>query len=564
MMMMTNDPGPPDVADSQEPRPCRARDGEVGLTPGRLRALLSANQTIVGDLALPVVLQRIVEAARELGGARYAALGVIAEGGSLAQFVHVGMEPEMVQRIGRLPEGKGLLGVLITDPRPIRLRNFLADPRSAGLPPGHPPMNSFLGVPIRVRERVFGNLYLAESVGGAFTAEDEQIVQALAATAGAAIDNAHLYEAARTSQRWLKASAEITRRMLSADGELPLQLIITYALEIAAADLVAVLLPVGGSTDLRVEVAVGNGADALTGTRLPVDDPICGQVFTSGGPLRISNAGQRFSLSSGAGQPIDPVLVVPLQGSERVYGVLVAARRSGRAVFTADDLAMAAGFANQAAVAVELAEARAEQHRIAMLNERDRIAADLHDHVIQRIFAAGLSLQAVAASLGQDPAADRVLATVDGLDDTIRQIRTTIFQLGRITSNDPGRIRHCVLETAADARHALGFEPVVRFDGPIEAVVPLMIAEDIPAVVREALTNVARHAHSTSAEVTVRVAGGQLTLTVSDSGVGMQPNRRLSGLRNLQRRAERHGGTLTITHHRPAGTALCWTVPVGP
>jgi signal transduction histidine kinase len=549
------------------------RAQEVLVTQGRLRGLLHANQTILGDLALPVLLRRIAEAARELVGARYAALGVIAPDGHLAEFVHVGMAPDAVQEIGHLPQGKGLLGALIEDPQPIRLRRIADDPRSSGFPPGHPPMESFLGVPIRVRDEVFGNLYLAEATKGEFTAEDQELSKALAATAAAAIENSRLYEAARSRGEWLQASAAITRQLLSADQGRPLQLIAERSLEIAHADLVSVVLPrndaeqaEGGEAghELSVEVAVGTGAETLRGMLVPLHGSFAGRVFTTGEPLRVPTPDELPGLASLASGRLDvgPVLVVPLVGTHRIHGVLTAARLRGRPAFTAEDLDMAAGFANQASVAVELAEARAEQQRAAMLDERDRIAADLHDHVIQRLFAAGLSLQGVAASLSPGRASDRIVSTIDDLDNTISQIRSTIFQLQLVAPRDDPRIRARLLDVASDAAAALGFEPAVRFAGPIEDTLPSEIAADMVAVLREALSNIARHARASWAEVEVTAGADLLTLEVSDDGVGMRPPTRLSGVANLRRRAERHGGTLTLAPREPAGTRLSWSIPL--
>ncbi|WP_211176999.1 GAF domain-containing protein [Pseudonocardia acidicola] len=539
-------------------------------TQGRLRGLLHANQMIIGDLALRVLLRRIVEAARELVGARYAALGVIAPDGGLAEFVHVGMPPETVARIGDLPEGKGLLGALIDDPEPIRLRRIAGDERSSGFPPGHPPMHSFLGVPIRVRSEVFGNLYLTEKTGeGEFTAEDEELAKALAATAGVAIDNARLYEAARSRGEWLRASASITRRLLSAgtddagETERPLQLIAERSREIANADLVTVMLPDEDSEDLRVEVAVGAAAEDLVGVRVPLDGSLSGRVFSTGKPLRVTSPGEQPGLASVASGSLDvgPVLVMPLVGSDRVHGVLTTARLHGRPAFSAEDLDMAAGFANQASVALELAEARAERQRAAMLDERERIAADLHDHVIQRVFAAGLSLQGVAVGLGPGKAADRILGTVKDLDDTISQIRTSIFHLHHVPGSPDSGLRGGLLAVVSDVAPVLGFEPAVRFAGPLEGTVPDDVAEDLVAVLREALSNIARHAHARSAEVDVTARPDRLTLDVRDDGIGMASTTRRSGLANLRRRAERHGGTLTLTPREPKGTHLSWSIP---
>lgn len=541
------------------------RATEVLATQGRLRGLLHANQMVVGDLALPVVLRKIAEAARELTGAQYAALGVIAADGYLAQFIHIGMPPDQVEQIGRLPQGKGLLGALIDNPQPIRLNNLSQDSRSCGIPLQHPPMNSFLGVPIRVRDEVFGNLYLTESGSGEFTAEDEQLVRSLAATAGVAIHNARLYEASRTRQEWLQATAAITRELLSADPNRPLLLIAERTKEISGADLVTVVLPtsVDGS-DLRVDVAVGDGAGSLVGMRLPVATSLSGRVYSTGEPLRLSSPGERPGppLLAARNLEIGPVLVLPMVGSQRVHGVLTAARMAGQPAFTAEDLEMASGFANQAAIAMELAEARNEQQRAAMLDERERIAADLHDHVIQSIFAAGLTLQGIATRLPAGPSTDRLLGTIGGLDDTIRQIRTSIFQLNQPTTVGRPNVRSRVLDAVSDLTPALGYEASVRFSGPIDNVPLGDIADDMVAVVHEALSNVARHAHASSVSAEVTAAAEGVTIVVRDDGRGMGDTERRSGLANLRRRAVRRGGAMELAACEPQGTELRWSVPV--
>jgi signal transduction histidine kinase len=542
------------------------RAQEVIATQGRLRGLLRANQLIVGDLALPTVLRRIVDAARELVGARYAALGVISPAGGLSEFVHSGMADDIVSGIGHLPQGKGLLGALIDEPRPIRLRRIADDERSSGFPPGHPPMDSFLGVPIRIRDEVFGNLYLSESTRGEFSAEDEELATALAAAAAVAIDNARLYASARTRGEWLQASAAITRQLLSpgeSDGAAsPLQLIAERSREIADADLVTVALPDDrADEDLRIEVAVGTGAAKLTGISIPRSGSLQGQVFLSGEPTRLAQPDDETGYGVAPAElEIGPVLVVPLLGSRGAQGVLTAARLRGRTAFAATDVEMANSFANHAALAIELAEARAEQQRAAMLDERDRIAADLHDHVIQRLFAAGLSLQSVAMKLGRGPVTDRILSTVQDLDATISQIRTTIFELHDMPRADPAGLRARVLDVVADATKALGFEPVVRFEGPVETL-PSDLADDLVAVAREALANVARHARAGTAEVELSAFAEQVRLLVHDDGVGFTPGSRSSGLTNMRKRAERRGGTLDVGSRVPRGTSVVWSVP---
>ena len=542
------------------------RAQEVMATQGRLRGLLRANQVVTGGQTLPVVLQRIAEAARELVGARYAALGVLAPEGGLAEFVHSGMSADLVEVIGHLPQGKGLLGALIEDPEPIRLTRIADDARSSGFPPGHPPMTSFLGVPIRIRDEVFGNLYLTDSTRGAFDADDEELTKALAATAATAIDNARLYDAARTRSEWLRASATVTRRLLSADPDDEvdaLREIAEHAREIAHADLVTILLPDrGDSTCLRVVVAVGESAPNLCASRVPVAGSLSGRVFTTGTALRMSSPDDQPGMDRAVPDGLDagPVLVVPLVGSRSVNGVLGVVRLRGRRGFTAEDLDMAGGFANQASVALELARGRAEQQRAALLDERERIAADLHDHVIQRLFASGLSLQALAATLGPGKAADRVVATVADLDTTIAQIRTAIFALQQVPQAGAEGFRARVLEVVADVTPALGFDPAVRFSGLLDTLPP-DVTDDLLAVLREALTNVARHARANATDVELTASSSRLTLDVRDNGVGLATGGRRSGLANLHHRAERHGGGLTIDSG-PAGTRLTWSVPL--
>jgi signal transduction histidine kinase len=548
------------------------RAQEVMATQGRLRGLLHAHQAITGGLSLPVVLHRITEAARELVGARYAALGVLAPQGGLAEFVHTGMADDLVAEIGHLPQGKGLLGALVDHPEPIRLNRIADDPRSCGFPPGHPPMNSFLGVPIRIRDEVFGNLYLAESTRGAFSTDDEELVGALAATAAAVIDNARLYEAARARGEWLQASAAITRRLLSTDVDdaNTLRLIAEHAREVARADVVTVQLPDDDTDDdsgggcLYVEVAVGAVADGPCGRRTPLTGSLPGQVFTTGRPLRVTGPDERLPLGAPVIDelPTGPVLLVPLLGSQTVHGVLTAARRRGGPSFTAEDLDLATGFANQAAVALELARARADQQRAALLDERERIAADLHDHVIQRLFASGLSLQALAATLGPGRATDRVLATVADLDATISQIRTAIFALQQVPQSPPRGLRARLLDVVDDVTPALGFDPTVRFTGLVDTL-PDAVADDLLAVLREALTNTARHAHATSADLELSVTPDRVTLEVRDDGTGIGDTTRRSGLANLHHRADHHRGALTLRSADTSGTHLTWSVPLG-
>jgi signal transduction histidine kinase len=286
-------------------------------------------------------------------------------------------------------------------------------------------------------------------------------------------------------------------------------------------------------------------------------------VFTTGEPLRMGTPYERPSLPTTVpdGPDAGPVLVLPLCGSDRTHGVLSVVRLPGRPTFTTDDLDMATGFANQAAVALELAGARADQQRAALLDERERIAADLHDHVIQRLFATGLSLQALAATVGPGPTADRLLNSVTDLDTTISQIRTTIFQLQQAVRATPGALRARLLDVVADLTPALGHDPTVRFSGLLDTLSGPVV-DDLLAVLREALTNTARHAHATATDIELVAGRDRVTLDVRDNGIGLGETTRRSGLTNLRRRAEHHHGTFTVAAHHPTGTHLCWSVPL--
>ena len=542
----------------------RAQD--VMAAQNRLRGLLRANRAIVGDLGLSTVLRRIVESACELVDAPFGALGVIApDGNGLEQFIHVGFDDATVEAIGHLPEGKGLLGALIEDPRPIRLRDIGEDIRSVGFPEHHPPMRGFLGVPVRVREEIFGNLYLARLGDDAFGAEDEELVSALAATAGVAIENARLYEEARRRQVWLQASTDVTRELLTASDD-ALTVIAERVKELADADVVTVVLPAEDPRRLRVAAAVGVEAPRLAGVAYPMADTLSELVLQTGEPVVVDHASEAREKGSRTIYlteitPIGPAAVVPLAGKERVQGALVLGRVPGHRPFNEADVDMATTFAYHASVAVELAEARREAQRIALFEDRARIARDLHDHVIQQLFAAGMTVQGVTAALGEaSPGAQRLESVVDNIDDAIQQIRTSIFQL-RPHALSRGGLRASVLEVVAEVTPALGFDPRVRFAGPVDAVADETVARDVMAVVREALTNAAKHAHASIVDVNLTVSGSDLTMVVEDNGIGLGKATRRSGLENLRNRAEQRAGG--VTYGVPAsgtGASITWRI----
>ncbi|HEU5270616.1 MAG TPA: GAF domain-containing protein [Jatrophihabitans sp.] len=537
----------------------------VKRTQGRLRGLLQAIETVASDLALENVLRNVVEAGCELANAKYGALGVIGQDGGLEEFIHVGIDDATAARIGDLPQGKGLLGALISDPRPIRLRRMTDDARSTGFPPHHPPMDSFIGVPIHVRDEVYGNLYLAESAAGEFSAEDEALVSALAYAAGAAITNARLYSESQLQQRWLQASVEIGAQMLSSSGEDPLRLVGRRAMEIADADLVAVSLLTPDGQQLMVEVTFGLNADELIGRRFPVAETVGGTVIAQDEPLLLTDIASFSGPESYLAEVMEtgPLMVLPLRGTGAPRGVLSLARLRGRRTFTHTDMAMAAGFASHASVALELADSRAAEQRLVLLEDRDRIAMDLHDHVIQELFAVGLTLEGAATQLGhQDRIGQRISRSVTDLDRTIRRIRTSIFQLrGNLAIGEYG-LRQRLLEVTSELAEPLGFPPNVVFSGIIEVAFSSELMDDVVACVREALTNVARHAQASEAVVDVTMAAGELTVTVTDNGVGPGAASRRSGTANLAARAARRDGSFSIEPAAAGGTTLTWKVPV--
>jgi signal transduction histidine kinase len=531
----------------------------------RLRGLLDANRAIVGDLDLPTVLRTIVEAAVELVHARYGALGVVgSEGVGLDEFIHVGMDAETVEAIGHLPEGKGLLGLLIEEPAGIRLADLSRHRRSVGFPDGHPPMKGFLGVPVRVRDEVFGNLYLTRPDDVGFTDEDEELVEALAATAGIAIENARLFAESRHRQTWLEASTDVTQRLLAGDQG-SLRLIAQSVQKLADADLTTLVLPDTETAQLRVAVAVGAEAAGLEDDRYPMSGTLSELVLRTGESVRLANAEETEGVENRTIYLVDqvqvgPVMVLPLLGLERVRGSLVVTRSPHRRPFTRADEEMATTFATHASVALELAEARRDQQRVLILEDRARIARDLHDHVVQQLFAAGLMIQATASHLTDERDSTALQNVVGAMDDAIRQIRTLIFQLRPSTS---GGLRSAILDVVAEVRPVLVCDPRLDFDGPIDSVSSDELAGDVTAVVREALTNVGRHADASAVQLTVHATTSQLTVTVSDDGSGLGDVQRNSGLDNMRQRAEDRSGSMVFAEIPDlGGTTLVWSVPI--
>jgi signal transduction histidine kinase len=530
----------------------------------RVNALFEAVVAVGANLDIEVVLRGIVEAAVSLVDASYGAMGVIGEAGRLAEFVPVGLTEQEIERIHHWPEGRGLLGALITDPKPLRIADLASHELSVGFPDGHPPMTSFLGVPIRIRDEVYGNLYLTEKRGGGeFDEEDEAILVALAAAAGVAVDNARLYDEARRQQRWLAASSEVTRTLLSgADVGEALELITARALEMSGADLVVLALPAPDRSLIQIEHAAGVGAEEALGLVLPARGSASGQVMASGERLSVEDFSHDDRVAKVAREHMNlgPAILVPLGAIGNVRGVLTAGRRPGAMPLAPAAAEMLVTFATQASIALELAEHRRQAERVAVFEDRDRIARDLHDLVIQRLYATGMSLQGMVPMIAAPDVAERVTVAVDALDETIREIRASIFALQTRHDAKPARLRARIVQVADEMTGLLGFEPALQLDGNLDEV-PDNVGDQMLHVLREALSNAARHADASKVEVQVRAAA-ELSLAVRDNGSGIKGTARRSGLKNLEERATGLGGSLRVEPADGGGTEVDWRVPL--
>ena len=526
----------------------------------RLQSLLRANQAVAEHLDLATVLRRIVETAVELVAAQYGALGVLSPDGRLEQLVQVGMSAAEVAAVGHLPRGLGLVGALLDDQRPIRLRHLADDPRSVGIPTGHPPMDSFLGVPIQVHGTTYGNLYLTNQASGQFSEEDEDLVAALAATAGFAIDHARLFAETQQRQAWAVASAEVTAALLSSEPGDPLGLLAARTLTLSNADLVCVVRRTDDPTRLVIETARGDGDDVLEGTAFLAAGSISESVIEGGHPRLIGEA-DAAELPLTPARKDGPTMAIPLVESGRTEGALLVSRAPGHGHFAAVNLEMAADFAGRVSVALRLARARDDRQRMLLLEDRGRIARDLHDNVIQQLFATGLDLQSVVGALPAGALAERVSQSVDALDAAIAQIRTAIFALSSQRNSGRPTVRHRIIDVVNELVRALSRTPELEFSGPVDLVVTGEFADAVVAVVREALTNVAKHAAAQRVSVALTVADGHITVEVVDDGVGIASTDNRSGLANLKERARTHGGTFSVVSDS-GQTRLRWIVPL--
>lgn len=541
------------------------RIGRIADARVQADGLLDAMLVITSGLDLEVTLRSIVESAVDLVDARYGALGVRGDGHGLSAFINHGMDEDTRVAIGPLPTGRGVLGLLIDQPKVLRLEDLSAHPESVGFPPNHPPMKTFLGVPIRVRDEIFGNLYLTEKKDGKqFTEDDEVVTKALASAAGIAIENSRLYEDSRVRQAWMEATRDIGTELLAGtDIDEVLQMVARKALHLTGSDAAFIAVPEDGDqpfedvTELVVTVSEGLGSDRMIGAVVPIEGSSSGSAFRRRTPLR------KERLEYGAkelGSAFGPALISPFRVAEGVSGVLVVLRTEGRGPFDDSQLELVSNFANQAALVMQIANSSRRMHELEVLSDRDRIARDLHDHVIQRIFAAGLALQSTLQRTESEEIRVRLTRTIDDLQDTVQDIRTTIFDL-QSTSHSATRLRQRINAAVLELTENVDIRAVVRMFGPL-SVVDTKLADHAVAVVREAVSNVVHHAQGDTVTVTLSV-GDELQIVVSDNGIGMPEDTTASGLSNLGARAVECGGSMNIGPGSSGrGTDVTWSVPL--
>lgn len=528
----------------------------------RLDGLIDAILAITSGLKLDATLRAIVHTAAELVDARYGALGVRGYDHRLVEFVYEGIDEETRHLIGSLPEGRGVLGALIEEPKPIRLDDISRHPASVGFPLHHPPMRTFLGVPVRIRDEVFGNLYLTEKADGQpFSDDDEVLVQALVAAAGIAVDNARLFEESRTREAWIEATRDIGTQMLAgADPAMVFRLIAEEALTLmaGAATLVAVPLddeaPACEVDDLVIVEVAGEISPAVKQMTVAVSGTSIGGVFHDRTPRRFD----RLDLAVDGPVEPGPALVLPLRAADTVAGVLVALRSADEQPFSDKQLDMMAAFADQAALAWRLATAQRQMREVEILTDRDRIARDLHDHVIQRLFAVGLTLQGAAPRARVPAVRESIYSSIDDLQEIIQEIRSAIFDLHAGPSRATG-LRHR-LDKVIDQLAIPALHTTVQYTGPL-SVVDTVLANHAEAVLREAVSNAVRHANATSLAINVSVED-DVRVEVVDDGVGISGDITESGLRNLRQRADDAGGEFTVENMPTGGTLLRWSAPL--
>jgi signal transduction histidine kinase len=530
--------------------------------------LLESALVISSDLSLPVVLQRIIELAVKLTDARYGALGVLWPDGRLRDFVTTGITPEERQAIGPLPVGKGILGVLIRDAKPVRLRRIADDPRHVGFPPHHPPMESFLGAPVTARGKVFGNIYLTEKRGAReFDADDEAALVMLATQAGIAIENARLYEETRRRGQWLDAVREISSKILAGvEINGVLQTIARRARELADAATATIIMPEPGAEpgSLTIKVADGSHASELVGLPLPMQGPVSGNIIRSGRPAVFadgSKVGRTYQPMIALGN-MGPMVLVPLLRRGRLFGSLAVANPVGGAAFDEEAIQLLETFRDQAAVALEYGEAQRDLNRLSVLDERERIGRELHDGVIQSLFSVGMGLQATATRSGDPEVESRLESAVVEIDRAIRDLRNYIFGLRPGILADR-QLEQALKDLALEFEDKSGVTTVTDIDGTVAAELAPRAA-DVVQLTREALSNVGRHAQASTCRVSLHREGDDAVLEIDDDGQGFDTVARHTGhgLRNLRDRGTAIGGRVVVDSKAGEGTTVQIAIPI--
>ncbi len=540
----------------------------------RLSALLDAVMAVNVGLDLGEVLSKIVRAACELVEAKYGAMGVLGpDGEQLVEFVTHGLTADERDAIGDLPRGHGVLGLLIRQPQPLRLENLSEHPDSYGFPPNHPPMHSFLGVPVRIRDEVFGNLYMTEKLGAAmFTPDDKAILIALAGAAGIAIDNARLFERTRRQREWMETTGDVSQMLLEGRDELATLGFLVRSVRSKAQAQVAAVALYDENQDLVVCAVDGERTERSdspnldSGARNLLADVRWGEIIRSRSPVLLSTrSGEEDDQTLpttirtlGASDSYGPTALLPLAIGSEDLGVLAVAWGAESEPLALGLMELMTPFTNQVALALVAARNQQARSVVALLEDRDRIARDMHDHVIQRLFATGLSLQAASRVAVAPAVRTRLDEAVESLDEAIRDIRHAIFELHR--EHTPNDLRREIEELVLGGVDSLGFAPELTIDGSLSQLTADVEA-DLIAVVREGLANVARHAQATSATVSIS-SGDTVRVTITDDGVGISNPTTRSGLANLNTRAAANHGSLTLEPNDPHGTVVTWEARV--
>ncbi len=548
----------------------RQVSGERGSgTPAPARdALVEAGLLLAGELSLPVLLRRFVELAVSITRARYGALGVTGPGGRIVEFITVGLDPEQRRAIGPIPSGRGILGALIHDPRPLRLERLQDDPRSIGFPPNHPPMTTFLGAPVRARGQIFGNLYLTEKEGGQpFDGADEAALVTLATQAGVAIANAQAYQQLAQRERWLAALQEITSALLAGQPQEALMgSIARRARELAGADLAAIAVPLEpGSSALRVVAAAGRGSGRLLRAPARVSGTPSHRVMATGRPELLRGGDLGPTLVAGARIPVSTLMVVPLHGAGAVTGTLSLTLSDPREEFNPVVRELLESFAGQASLALDYARMQAHSLRLAVQGERRRIARDIHDEPVQALIHLARRLELLALEQGAEAPTGQLeeirelaVAVVDGLRQLTEGLRSELLEQEGLASALRDLMSHFGARTGVRAEFSLCGAPE-RWDPELE--------RNLFRLGQEALSNVERHAAASRVSARLRVRPWELELLVGDDGRGFRESgpgaaRPGLGIIGMRERVSLCGGQLRFRSRPGHGTVLRVRVPI--